>query len=118
MAKVLGQSSIHNNNVVKDKDTETKCKVKPSIVGFNEIRPMFEMSSGIMAKMEKNWGVFTKKWKGLLKNKRKYTLDNMPSNYTFNFFKKIVFTRMKFSSFFSIQNVSLSRGKGKFTRPQ
>jgi hypothetical protein len=51
-------------------------------VGFNEIRPMFEVSSGIMAKMG-GGGVFTKKWKGLSKSKRKYTLDNMPSNYTF-----------------------------------
>ncbi len=49
MAKVLRQSFVHNNNVVKDRDTEFKCKVKPSIVGFNEIRPMFEMSSGIIS---------------------------------------------------------------------
>jgi hypothetical protein len=111
MAKLLWQSSIHNNNVVNDRDMEIKCKVKPSIVGFNEIRPMFEVSSGIMAIMEKKWMVFTKKQKGLSKSKRKYTLDNMPANYTFLKNLKIVFTRMKFSSFFSTQNVYLSRGK-------
>ncbi len=117
MAKLLWQSSIHNNNVVKDRDMEIKCKVKPSIMGFNEIRPMFEVSSGIMAIMEKKWMVFTKKQKGLLKSKRKYTLDNMPSNYTFLKNLKIVFTRMKFSSFFSIQNVYLSRGKENWQDP-
>jgi hypothetical protein len=48
-----------------------------------KIRPIFEVSSGIMAKTGEKWGVFTKKQKGLLKRERKYTLDNMPSNDTF-----------------------------------
>jgi len=86
MANVLPQSSIHNNNVVKDRDTEIKCKVKPSIVGFNEIRPMFEMSSGIMAKMEKNGGCSQKNGKVCRKAKENIHLITCPPITLFKFF--------------------------------